>query len=63
MLLTDLTLAGSEFHSVGSPIENTRVPATVFTREMKSELLWVERSCQEFPAGVSIKFRFAGCEV
>ena len=45
MLPSDLTLAGSEFHTVGATIEKARVPVFVFTR-----------ISLEFLAGVSIEF-------
>ena len=34
ILPSDLTLAGSEFHTVGAANEKARVPAFVFTRGM-----------------------------
>ena len=34
ILPSDLTLAGSEFHTVGAATEKARVPALVFTRGM-----------------------------
>ena len=34
MLPSDLTLAGSEFHTVGAATEKLWVPAFVFTQEM-----------------------------
>ena len=34
ILPSDLTLAGSEFHTVGAATEKARVPAFVFTRGM-----------------------------
>ena len=56
ILPSDLTLAGSQFHTVGMATEKPRVPAFVFTRGML-----VERSCLEFLVGVSIEFIYAGC--
>ena len=61
LLPSDLTLAGSEFHTVGAATEKARVPAFVFTRGMLRGLLLVERSCLQFLAGVSIELRYAGC--
>ena len=58
-LPSDLTLAGSEVHTVAT--EKARVPAFVFTRGMSRGLLRLERSCLEFLAGVNIEFRYAGC--
>ena len=60
-LPSDLTLAGSEVHTVGAATEKARVPAFVFTRGMSRGLLRLERSCLEFLAGVNIEFRYAGC--
>ena len=52
ILPSDLTLAGIKLHTVGAATEKAHVTAF----RMYRGLLLVDRSCQEFLAGVSIEF-------
>ena len=47
---SDLTLVGSEFHTISAATEKARVPAFVLTG-----LLLIESSCLEFLCGVCIE--------
>ena len=48
LLPSDLTLAGSEFHTTGAATEKARVPAFVFTQECKEGNYWLSVAVWNF---------------
>ena len=60
-MLPSLTPARSEFHTVGAATEKAQVPACVRVCRIRNVKTVTTGSSVGFLAGMSIKFRYAGC--